>query len=181
MPLICASEPKDLAAYAHQSLQGRLGELDTANVKELRVGRPLPIYGMQGFSISGDAGALAGAYQKGWCLPIQEGRRPGIATIWGVSHAYEYGGTSFDEFASRLFRAAVLAEQSLHEVEITLEPRLLSLPMIHFSALWLAGKNNLFVTLAHPRTTSRLRLTLDEDPVHTLLDAVARHSKMEDN
>jgi hypothetical protein len=164
----------------HDALARRIHRSgDFSAIQEtLKVGAPLPVYTLGPERLLANR-SLSAATRMGWRYPIVDGAKSGLATVFDGDGALKFAGLSFGENAQRLLQAAAIAENELAGRAERFEPRLLEIPSLQISALWLYGGRSFFVPIVdgyclHPQS---LRL---EDDIESRISAaliVTRRSR----
>lgn len=127
-----------------------------------QTGAPLPVYDLPLLQIQ-DAHPLDAATLTSWRYPVIGGLHPGLADIRESKSGglASFGGLSHGPMAARLIQASLLAEQTIGAKPEHYEPRLLDVPALQFSALWLHGdESEYFISLmdGHPPGSAPLKV-----------------------
>jgi hypothetical protein len=144
-----------------------------------QAGSPVPFYHLP-LSKLDSQDPLSQATLSGWRYPVVGGINPGLADLREGSDDSSpmYAGLVHGGMVQRFMQAALLAEQTLGSTSDAFEPRILDVPALQFSALWLVGKTtNYFISLLEGRPPGSAPLAVVSDIVPSLIaKAGARHA-----
>ena len=135
-----------------------------------QAGAPIPVYHLGVADLANDA-PLHRAAHTGWRYPVIGALEPGLADVREAlpGQGATFGGLQQGLIARRLLQASLLAETALAGAADNYEPRLLEMPALRFSALWLhAGADNRFVPLLEGRPPGTAPLALLGDVITDL-------------
>jgi hypothetical protein len=182
MPIVSKTEPIGGRDIVRKTLTVRSQRArdDSALRGSLQTGAPLPIYLVSSEEISG-ADPLSSAKIVGWRYPVIGGASAGLVTLVEDKGDLKFAGVSQGLLPARLLEAAALAEDNLRSTEERLEPRLLEIPSLRVTALWLCGSQgqNLFIFLVDGQRwdSSQLQIEHSVQPrVTAALTALGRRS-----
>jgi hypothetical protein len=128
-------------------LRGRPDHADQFGGAELNLSQPLPVYRLGLEDIEGPE-SIAKAKHIGWRYLIEPADGGAVA----YADVKETGGgdarftsLSRNRNAERLMEAAQLAEKIAKELPGDCEARILDVPAIYISAIWLTGNKQIFI------------------------------------
>ncbi|MEM5316532.1 hypothetical protein [Paraburkholderia sp. JHI869] len=125
---------------------------------------PLPFYTLtrHDFTLQDP---LSAAKQVGWRYLIVDGDAPGVVMISTRKGHFDFAGIASGPLPQRLFDAVTLANQGLGADPIAYEMRLLDIPSMRDSAVWLKGSSSQFISLmdGQPPGSAALRIETSAD------------------
>ncbi len=127
-----------------------------------RIGTPLPVYHLSRKEAAlGDP--VSTAKMIGWRYAVIGGQWPGVASLKEDAGALSYAGLSYGTPAQRLLDAAQLAEETLGSAAVEYEPRVIEIPSLRLSALWLfrPSGQSYYVVIEDGRAADTCVLQLD--------------------
>lgn len=183
MPITSHVGPLDGRSILEQALSTRQGAAP-AMAAPLGgtpfAGSPLPVYHLALHDLDGEA-PLDRAVRTGWRYPVVGGLEPGLADIREAASgrgASSFGGLSQGLLPRRLLEASQLAETALAGRAQSYEPRMLEVPAVLFSALWLHGADDeAFVSLLDGLPPGSATLELRADVVAELRARAATRAR----
>jgi hypothetical protein len=145
-----------LIGQALRDLSGHPDHRDMLTGASINLSQPLPLYGLGLDDIDGPH-SIEKAFQFGWRYLIEHGDSGG-ASYADVRKAkngeFKFTGLSRNANADRLTKAAHLAEKVGNAPGVDYEARILEVPSVYMSAIWLAGPTPVFIPYIDPATFS---------------------------
>ena len=168
MPINPNAGPTNGRTVMQEALSARVSQTRTTGSPlggAPQTGSPLPVYDLP-IGRMQDARPLDEAMLTSWRYPVIGGLYPALVDIRESANdgLASFGGLSHGPMAARLIQASLLAEQTLGANPERYEPRLLDVPALQFSALWLHGdESEHFISLmdGHPPGTAPLKMVDD--------------------
>lgn len=113
------------------------------------LGMPIALYRMT-LAAAAAAAPLSRARHTGWRLPLVGGEANGLLDILKTARGPLFLGISEGRISANLIAAIRAAEKAFGHLPKKYDIRLLEVPALHFSALWLRGdaKQSRFVVLS---------------------------------
>jgi hypothetical protein len=134
---------------------------------------PLPLYQLRLDKITG-LGSLADAEQVGWRYLIEKGGSAAFADVGQVSEGpVRFASLSRNSNAPRLMEAAHLAELVANKAGESYDIRILDVPALRTSAVWLAGSHDLFIPYIDSKRLRGQSIRVEDD----FMDHLAEQAK----
>ncbi|HTV37613.1 MAG TPA: hypothetical protein VMF12_14360 [Xanthobacteraceae bacterium] len=135
-----------------QALRDLRASPESASVggAQINLSAPLPVYRL-GLNQLDEGNFLAKAAQVGWRY-LMEGVAGGVAyaDVRETGGAAKFTGLAQNENAIRLLDAAHLAQKVAVDIDGDCEARILDIPAVYVSAVWLSCANPLFIPYIYP-------------------------------
>jgi hypothetical protein len=164
MTLAARKEPAEARRIVSEALARRIRRAPSlpSLFGSPRIGTPLPVYHLSRKEAAlGDP--VSTAKMIGWRYAVVGGAWPGVAALKEDAGALFYAGLSHGTPAQRLLDAALLAEDNLGSAAEEYEPRVVEIPSLRLSALWLSGRGgqNYYVVIEDGRAAETSVLQLE--------------------
>lgn len=137
---------------------------------------PIPVYVLEPGSLTSGRG-LADAHQVGWRYLVYGPKSVGIADIDDAGGGHpQFNGFSGGERARALNAALAFAEEKYQAGSATYEARILEVPALYTSAVWLAGQSDVFIPFMENGKFGDIR-PLSKDELLPDLERAAREQE----
>ncbi|ACL55711.1 hypothetical protein [Methylobacterium nodulans] len=172
MSLVLKSAPATGRAVVRRALRDLWDQgptADAAGGAAINLAEPIPLYRL-GLNQIDATGGLTQAQHVGWRYLLETaGGDTAVADVGEVGGGEtRFASLARGENARRLIEAATLAESVAQQKPEEYEVRILDVPALHVSAIWLAGENNIFIPYLDMKRLRGAKVDVADDFLNTL-------------